>query len=111
MNTAVLRHIFETQNLVCVLNRFLFCCLMLMLLSRAGAQLIMIDPIDTDRPDQTESPVTISKNWMQIEHGFDAETDNENSILGSSTLFRYGLSERVELRVCLLYTSPSPRDS
>jgi len=72
---------------------------MLMLLSTAGAQLITMDPIDTDRPDQTESPVTINKNWLQIEHGFDAETDNENSILGSSTLFRYGLLERVELRL------------
>lgn len=57
------------------------------------------DEIDTDRPDQTESPVTINKKWFQIEHGFDMERDNKISILGSSTLFRYGLLKKVELRL------------
>jgi hypothetical protein len=57
------------------------------------------DEIDTDRPDQTESPVTINKKWLQAEHGFDMERDNQMSIYGSSTLIRYGLIKNVELRV------------
>ena len=57
------------------------------------------EPIDTDRPDQTESPVTVKKHWMQIEHGFDIERDNKISTTGSSTLFRYGLLQNFELRL------------
>jgi len=70
---------------------FFFC-----FINCASAQL---DPIDTDRPDQTESPVTINKKWIQIEHGFNVERDNQISIFGSSTLFRYGLLKNVELRL------------
>jgi Putative MetA-pathway of phenol degradation len=57
------------------------------------------EEIDTDRPDQTESPVTINKKWIQIEHGFNGERDNKISIFGSSTLLRYGLLKNVELRL------------
>jgi len=57
------------------------------------------EPIDTDRPDQTESPVTVKKYWMQIEHGFGIERDNKISTTGSSTLFRYGLLQNFELRL------------
>ena len=74
-------------------------CLFLVFFNIARAQVDAIDPIDTDRPDQTESPVTIYKKWMQVEHGFDLERDNEVSISGSSTLFRYGLLKNVELRL------------
>ncbi|MEP6926542.1 MAG: transporter [Ginsengibacter sp.] len=68
-------------------------CLFLFFSNRVIAQ------IDTDRPDQTESPVTINKKWIQIEHGFNVKRDNETSILGSSTLFRYGLIKNLELRL------------
>src|SRR5438876_11879717 len=55
--------------------------------------------IDTDRPDQTESPVTVKKHWMQIEHGFGIERNNKISTTGSGTLFRYGLLQDFELRL------------
>jgi hypothetical protein len=76
-----------------------FSLLIFCVFNSATAQVDTIDPIDTDRPDQTESPVTISKKWVQIEHGFDVETDNRLSLIGSSTLLRYGLLQGVELRV------------
>ena len=50
--------------------------------------------ISTDRPDQTEASVVLPKNLLQIESGFvfqDEEVFN--------TLFRYGISEKVEFRL------------
>ena len=67
------------------------------------------DEIDTDRPDQTESPVTIDKKFLQVEHGFDWEKDNTISVFGSNTLFRYGLIKNIELRLetDIIYTPSS----
>ncbi len=50
--------------------------------------------IITDRPDQTESSVTLPINILQIETGYsfqDEETFN--------TLFRYGISNSIEIRL------------
>jgi hypothetical protein len=58
----------------------------------------------TDRPDQTESAVTVPLNSLQIETGFAYEKFKENNISVENysiagTLFRYGLFENVELRI------------
>lgn len=56
--------------------------------------------IIADRPDQTESSVTISVRSLQIESGFLMENyGGERSFLLPATLLRYGLSNRVELRL------------
>ena len=60
--------------------------------------------IITDRPDQTESSTTIPKGSLQIESGVllrFAENDNISlrEFSGPSTLFRYGLTKGIELRV------------
>lgn len=60
--------------------------------------------IITDRPDQTESSSTIPKGSLQIESGIllrFAENDNISlrEFSGPSTLFRYGLTEGIEIRV------------
>jgi hypothetical protein len=55
----------------------------------------------TDRPDQTESSVTVEKNSFQIESGLAFENfDNgaQNNFIAPSTLLRYGISENIELR-------------
>ena len=66
----------------------------------------------TDRPDITESASTINPGWLQIETGFLLLQDkfvNENGINDvsiynlASTLFRFGLSESVELRAAGSY--------
>ena len=58
--------------------------------------------IITDRPDQTEASSTIPKNSFQIEMGILAQTSNDKTVTnfaGPSTLIRYGISEKVELRL------------
>ncbi len=58
----------------------------------------------TDRPDQTESSVTVKKGSLQIESGLVLGfSENEREILAPSTLFRYGLGEGVELRILNQY--------
>ena len=59
--------------------------------------------IITDRPDQTESPNTLSKGNLQIESGYLSLKDKENrniitQILIPTNLFRYGLNNNIELR-------------
>ncbi|PHQ57634.1 MAG: hypothetical protein COC16_00495 [Lutibacter sp.] len=64
--------------------------------------------IVTDRPDQTESSSTIPKGSLQIEMGLVALTADDNSVTnfaGSSTLLRYGISEKIELRIFNQYES------
>ncbi|MFK5879792.1 MAG: transporter [Flavobacteriaceae bacterium] len=57
--------------------------------------------IITDRPDQTESSSTIPKGSLQIEMGIvavSAENNTLNSFAGPSTLLKYGLTNKIELR-------------
>jgi hypothetical protein len=60
-----------------------------------------IDRIDTDRPDQTESFVTVPKKYFQGEFGFGIENlkYRNYNIAHPSFLFKYGLSKKMELRL------------
>lgn len=80
-----MKYIFTTTSLLLILN-FAF------------AQL---SPIDTDRPDQTESAFLVPKNWIQFETGFNyQENDNRlNEYLVPTLLVRYALSKIIELRL------------
>lgn len=65
---------------------------------------ISAQKIITDRPDQTESSSTIPKGSFQIESGlFLGFTENstflERQILAPTTLFRFGLTDRIEIRI------------
>jgi len=60
--------------------------------------------IITDRPDQTESSSTIQKGSLQIETGVligfsDNEDISERQLLAPTTLFRYGITKGIEIRV------------
>ena len=64
----------------------------------------------TDRPDQTESSSVVPHKSLQIETGFILENDENDSykqqtFVYNSTLLRYGLLERMELRLGLAYLS------
>ncbi len=61
----------------------------------------------TDRPDQTESSSTVVKGSLQIESGLylGFGEDSEKEILAPTTLFRYGLTDGIELRVVNQYES------
>ncbi len=57
------------------------------------------DEIETDRPDQTDSPIPVNKNQVQVEQGFKLEKDEGISTINSNTLLRYGLLKHMELRL------------
>jgi hypothetical protein len=59
------------------------------------------DPIDTDRPDQTESVSTVPAKWLQFEFGFNKQQNegNEYEYLTPTVLSKYGLTDKIELRL------------
>ena len=62
----------------------------------------------TDRPDQTESSSTVTQGSIQIELGMNTQTAEDNRMklfAGPSTLIRYGISDKVELRIFNQYES------
>jgi hypothetical protein len=60
-----------------------------------------IEKIETDRPDQTETPFTTPKKWVQLEIGFNSQRNkpNNNEYFSPTLLSKYGISNKVELRV------------
>src|SRR6476469_5110276 len=65
------------------------------------------DKMETDRPDQTETPFLIPKRYFQTELGLTKQNEyNKNwKILYPTALFKYGMSKRGELDVEFNYTS------
>jgi hypothetical protein len=59
------------------------------------------DKIETDRPDQTETPFLTPKNWMQFEVGFNVQQNVKNSFeyLSPTLLSKLGISKKIELRL------------
>lgn len=62
-----------------------------------------LDPIATDRPDQTESPFIVPQQYFQFEIGFVHEKVNQNEINQTypNCLAKYGLTKKTELRLIL----------
>lgn len=70
------------------------------------SKLLFAQTIITDRPDQTESAVTLEKGRLQIESGILNQAEGEESnrhrtISIPTNLFRYGISKKAELRLVL----------
>ena len=66
----------------------------------------------TDRPDQTEAPVLVPKGAIQVETGFQIETDRQKNIetknyTYNTTLLKYGVNEHFELRLINEYLGTS----
>jgi hypothetical protein len=93
---------------------FIILAVILLGAGKTGAQ--ELDDIITDRPDQTESAVTVPKGFIQVELGGSIEKTYEyvpgvtsiDTVKGythsyPSVLLRYGLSKRVELRFGIEY--------
>ena len=57
--------------------------------------------METDRPDQTESPYIVPKKWLQFESGFNFEKNEPGSqtFVYPTLLSKYGISKRFELRM------------
>src|SRR4051794_32082528 len=69
---------------------FMLCLLIIASSAKTFAQ----EPIHTDRPDQTECPFIVPKNYFQIENGLSFESTNDisNTYLYPSTLVKYGVN-------------------
>lgn len=59
------------------------------------------ESIQTDRPDQTETPAIVPKNMLQIETGFNYQKEN-NDVSSSNLptiLIKYGVNDILEIRL------------
>jgi hypothetical protein len=58
------------------------------------------EPIQTDRPDQTEGVFIVPKNYLQIESGFNLEKNKntENTYFLPTTLLKFGLCKNFEFQ-------------
>lgn len=71
-----------------------------------------IKPLAADRPDQTETPAIVPVGMFQMENGFIYEniTAGESSVVSPTILFKYGVSENLELRLITEYTTDKIAD-
>ena len=72
--------------------------------------------IQTDRPDQTECPFIVPKNYLQFENGFSYEKTNDdaNEYVVPSTLTKFGINDHFELRLiteCVIQNNNSDQTS
>ena len=65
------------------------------------------NPIQTDRPDQTETPALTPRKYYQLEAGFLHEMANayEKSYQYPSLLHKYGVNDNFELRLITEYNN------
>mgnify|MGYP001164299383 FL=1 len=73
-------------------------------LSQENTNKKTLPPISTDRPDNSDSPYTISKNTFQFETGVNYVSENPlglsiKTLTINTGLFRYGFLDNLELRI------------
>lgn len=81
---------------------------MILVCSTAFAQEDVVQPeaIQTDRPDQTETPALVPAGMFQMENGFSLEENGDaQMIVAPSSLFKYGINENFELRLIAEYAT------
>ena len=66
-----------------------------------------IEPLEADRPDQTETPSLVPTGMFQAESGFTFQKNDTSSKTNSlpSTLWKYGVNENFELRLITEFIS------
>jgi len=66
-----------------------------------------IEPLQADRPDQTETPALVPKGMFQVESGFTFQKNDSFSKTYSlpSTLWKYGVNDNFELRLITEFVS------
>lgn len=72
----------------------------LLALALAGPSIHAEEPLVTDRPDQTESSVTVPRGSLQLELGttYTEESGDSRTLSYPELLLRWGVHERLELR-------------
>jgi Putative MetA-pathway of phenol degradation len=60
-----------------------------------------VGKIETDRPDQTESPFLTPKKWIQLEAGFNVQQNVKNNFeyVTPTLLSKMGITKKIELRL------------
>ncbi|MEP6727383.1 MAG: hypothetical protein ABJC98_16310, partial [Bacteroidota bacterium] len=60
-----------------------------------------MERMETDRPDQTESPFIVPVKWVQFEMGFNFEKNGPgaHTFVYPTLLSKYGISKRLEFRL------------
>jgi hypothetical protein len=78
-------------------SKIYFLSYLLCLVVKVNAQ----EKIETDRPDQTESPYLTPKNWVQLEAGFNVQQNVKNNYeyLSPTLLSKYSISKYFEFRL------------
>ncbi len=70
------------------------------LAGEAQAQIRVVPPLVTDRPDRTESSVVVPTRGVQLEWGVEVHRPARNKfVVGSAPLIRIGLGRGIELRL------------
>lgn len=69
------------------------------------SQAQLTEKIEADRPDQTETPFVVPRNYFQAEFGFNRESYRTGVIqfLHPTSLLKYGLNNKIELRLEATY--------
>lgn len=78
--------------------RYALMGLVIMLLFPAGAAAQMA-PLVSDRPDFTESPLSVQPGIFQVEGGLTFQTSTVDALTAGELLVRYGLMDRLEVRL------------
>jgi Putative MetA-pathway of phenol degradation len=70
------------------------------------------EPIQADRPDQTETPAIVPKGMFQVETGFTFQKNEDFSKTNTlpTVLWKYGLNENLELRLITEFLSEKIND-
>lgn len=70
-----------------------------------------LDPIQLDRPDQTETPAIVPSGYIQAENGFLIENANDETknFTYPSCLWKYGINDRVEFRMITEFASTNDK--
>lgn len=65
------------------------------------------NPIQADRPDQTETPATVPRGIFQLETGFTFQKNDHNSSTNTmpTVLWKYGVNNNVEIRLITEFVS------
>lgn len=66
--------------------------------------MMIMSPIETDRPDASEAASLVPRHYFQMEHGFKIEDTNPGFIYSyPSSLWRYGVNDHFEIRLITEY--------
>ena len=76
-------------------------CIAFLFIYSLDAKAQEIPSIQTDRPDQTESPLTVPKHFLQIETGLSYERTNDDAteVIAPNVLTLFAINRPVDFKL------------